>query len=149
MTRYWMIGALLTAVPAQAQSGAPLPGWLAGAWCTEGPASHRTCEYWTPDSGGVMIGASITTRSGKAVEYEQERIEPVDGMPVFFASPGGAPAIAFRAVASDAASITFANDAHDYPQRIRYWREGEKLFAEISLKDGGKPMRWEYRRSGE
>jgi len=38
----------------------------------------------------------------------------------------------------------FENRDHDYPQRIRYWREGEVLMAEISLADGSKPMRWRY-----
>jgi hypothetical protein len=44
--------------------------------------------------------------------------------------------------------VTFVNAVHDYPQRIRYWREGEEMFAEISLADGSKPVRWRYRRLG-
>ncbi|MGY4397037.1 hypothetical protein ACVWZA_002228 [Sphingomonas sp. UYAg733] len=34
--------------------------------------------------------------------------------------------------------------AHDYPQRIRYWREGKILNAKISLSYGSKRMRWSY-----
>jgi hypothetical protein len=42
--------------------------------------------------------------------------------------------------------ITFYNVANDYPQRIRYWREGDVLIAEIALEDGSKPKRWRYRK---
>ena len=67
---------------------------------------------------------------------------------VFHAEPAGQAATDFQASPGDAVAqgITFVNAAHDYPQRIRYWREGEMLMAEISLADGGKPMRWAYRR---
>jgi hypothetical protein len=41
--------------------------------------------------------------------------------------------------------IIFVNPAHDYPQRIRYWQDGRRLNAEISLKDGSRAMRWLYR----
>jgi hypothetical protein len=41
----------------------------------------------------------------------------------------------------------FANPAHDYPQRIRYWLEGNALNAEISRIDGSKTVRWTYRRT--
>ena len=40
--------------------------------------------------------------------------------------------------------IEFANPGHDYPQRIRYWREGDTLNAEISLMDGSRASRWSY-----
>lgn len=46
--------------------------------------------------------------------------------------------------AQAAAMVEFANPAHDYPQRIRYWREGRLLKARISLMDGSKPMEWRY-----
>jgi hypothetical protein len=44
--------------------------------------------------------------------------------------------------------ITFVNAAHDYPQRIRYWRDGRDLMAEVSLADGSKAQRWRYARKG-
>ena len=42
-------------------------------------------------------------------------------------------------------AIEFANPANDYPQRIRYWRQGKLLMAEISQIDGSKAVRWNYR----
>jgi hypothetical protein len=42
-------------------------------------------------------------------------------------------------------SIEFANPRHDYPQRIRYWRQGQLLMAEISKIDGSDSQRWNFR----
>lgn len=82
--------------------------------------------------------------------WESMQILPdAQGRPVFWAWPRGAPRSAFPMVSSTATEIVFANAAHDYPQRIRYWREGAALNAEISLIDGGKPMRWRFERSAD
>ena len=54
--------------------------------------------------------------------------------------------LVFRLVAREAASATFENAAHDYPQRITYARDGDTLTATISLLDGSKARRWVYRR---
>ena len=43
-------------------------------------------------------------------------------------------------------SVTFVNTANDYPQRIRYWREGPLLKAEIALEDGSRARTWTYKR---
>lgn len=51
-------------------------------------------------------------------------------------------------VAAGERMIEFANPAHDYPQRIRYWREGNRLKARISLMDGSKAEDWDYGRMG-
>ncbi|WP_371371649.1 hypothetical protein, partial [Salmonella sp. M307] len=67
---------------------------------------------------------------------------------VFHAEPPGQAPTDFTADGATPGNVEFVNAAHDYPQRIRYWREGELLMAEISLADGSKPMRWAYRRTG-
>ncbi len=54
----------------------------------------------------------------------------------------------FTAAEDEGDSVTFVNPANDYPQRIRYWREGEKLKAEISLEDGSNAMDWTFTRMG-
>ena len=45
--------------------------------------------------------------------------------------------------------MTFVNPGHDYPQRVRYWREGGALKAEISLIDGSNAMQFTFARMGE
>ena len=53
-------------------------------------------------------------------------IRAADGKLSFWASPNGAPRVQFPLLSQGPREVVFANPAHDYPQRIRYWREGER-----------------------
>lgn len=125
--------------------------WMAGSWSAETPDRGNgggwTEEYWMVPRGGVMLGASRSGKGGALREFEYLRIESgADGTPTYVAQPGGRSPVAFRLVQHAATSATFENAAHDYPQRIRYVREGDTLTATISAIDGSKAMRWVYRR---
>ena len=143
---------LWLAAEAAASTSPPLPGFLAGCW-EERREARWTEECWTAPRGGQMMGSG---RSGndqdvapKIDHWEWMRIERgADGVPVFHASPRGAPAVAFRAVAASASEIVFANPANDYPQRIRYARTAKGFEAEISLADGSKAERWTFAAMG-
>lgn len=85
-----------------------------------------------------MLGISQTVRSGRT-EFEFLRIESVErGVVDYVAQPSGRPPTRFRLTDNSATHADFANPAHDFPQRIRYAREGDVLTAEIS---GGNPVR--------
>jgi len=126
----------------------PPLGWLVGTWCTEPEAGEQTCERWEPMAKGGMRGTSEVRRGTTRAPAETMRITDDAGRLVFHAEPRGQAPADFASIARDSAQaeLTFENRAHDYPQRVRYWREGELLMAEISLADGGKPMRWAYHR---
>jgi hypothetical protein len=141
MSRLMIIGALT----ASALPPADL-AWLEGEWCTVPANGQQTCELWGPARGGTMLGTSQSVRDRKTRDFEFMRIELGETGAVFHGSPRAAPAVPFIESARDATSITFVNAGHDYPQRIRYRREGDTLTAEISLADGSRPMRWSYRR---
>lgn len=128
---------------------APAPNWIAGAW-SETQGTDWTEEYWTSMRGGIMIGAGRSGKGEKLNGWEQPRItRDADGSLTFWGSPGGAKPVPFRMISSGPQEIVFANPAHDYPQRVRYWREGKLLNAEISLADGSKAMRWSYSPMGQ
>jgi len=113
-------------------------------------------ECWMSPRGGVMLGAgrSGTGEGLESWEAMQITLEPAearrDSVPRlrFWASPNGAERTAFDLAASALPGVTFVNLANDYPQRVRYWREGELLRAEISLADGSKTMRWTFEPAG-
>lgn len=134
--------------PASAEEAASLPGWLAGAWSNQSGKNWQD-EFWTPPRGGIMIGAARIGEGEVLHLWESTRIERRgDGSLFFVALPRGSYGGEFPMVGQGADWIEFANAAHDYPQRIRYWREGDRLLAEISLIDGSKPERFEYRAMG-
>lgn len=129
-------------------TNAPL-SWLVGRWCTDPAKGEQICETWTPmSSDQVMRGISETRRPGGGGGTERMTIINDAGRLVFHAEPDGQAPTDFYSTRRDYAppDLEFLNPAHDYPQRIRYWREGELLMAEIAMADGSKSMRWTYRR---
>lgn len=137
---------LLLSTPLGAQSAArSLPEWMAGTWMTEDGASWSD-EVWTDARGGLMLGIARTGFGPRLNSWELAQIrQKPDGTISFLAQPQGKPASEFPMVLVSEEAIEFANPAHDYPQRIRYWRQGKLLMAEISKIDGSQAMRWNYR----
>jgi hypothetical protein len=136
----------LIAAPLAAQTVAEpeLPEWMAGTWMTEDGAEWAD-EVWTDPRGGIMLGVSRTGFGSelKLWEVAQIRVKK-DGTISLFAQPMGKAHTEFPLVLISEEAIEFANAAHDYPQRIRYWRQGKLLMAEISMLDGSKAVRWNY-----
>ncbi len=139
------LAALLAASPLAAADLSELPGWMSGAWEQAGSDGGWSDEFWSSPRGGIMIGAARIGRDDRVTVFEHMRIiQKDDGTLVFFAQPFGRPAAEFPMVDRGNATIEFANPAHDYPQRIRYWREGDRLRARISRMDGSNAEEWDY-----
>jgi enamine deaminase RidA (YjgF/YER057c/UK114 family) len=84
--------------------------WMTGEWRSEGDGA-RSEEHWMSPAGGMLMGMHRDVTPG-GVTFEHIRIEVVEGALTYLASPQGAP--------------------HDFPQRIVYWRDGDKLCAGIA-----------------
>ncbi|MDQ8755990.1 DUF6265 family protein [Sphingosinicella sp. LHD-64] len=120
--------------------------WLSGRWETM-EAGRWTEESWSAPRGGLLLGYSRSGRGETVREFEHLRIQAgADGVPVYWASPGGREAVAFRLVSATGTEAVFENPRHDFPQRIRYRRDGETLVATISAIDGANATSWTYRR---
>ena len=135
----------------QASPPVPVPlselGWMSGSWESEGQGDVRTQETWSTPRGGLMLGYSRTGSGERTREFEFLRIIPdMDGVLSYIAQPGGGAPVGFRMTAHGATSATFDNAQHDFPQRIRYVRTGNRMVATISRLDGSNAMSWTYRR---
>ena len=144
--------AALLAAPAGAVRAQPPSverlAWLAGCWERRSGA-RLVEEQWMRPRGGTLLGASRTTRGDTLVEWEQLRIATERGTLVLHAQPSGQPAAAFRLATLDDSAATFADPAHDFPQRIAYRRVGDTaLVARIDGTVGGRPraVAFPYRR---
>jgi Domain of unknown function (DUF6265) len=147
MKKLFAAALLLLTAPLAAQTVAKpaLPAWMAGTWMMEDGANWSD-EVWTDPRGGIMLGVARIGFGPELQSWETTQIKvKKDGTISFFAQPFGKAATEFPMVLISEEAIEFANPAHDYPQRIRYWRQGKLLMAEISLIDGSRPMRWNYR----
>jgi hypothetical protein len=147
-----MIASILLAAVAAAPAP-QLPGWMAGCW--ESRTGERwTEECWSTPRGKMMIGYSRSGTGDRVSEWESMQIiledetdDPAAVRLALWASPGGANRTMFAWAASTAPGLNFYNRENDYPQRIRYWRDGKDLIAEIALQDGSKPRQWRYTRA--
>jgi len=138
--------AAMLMMPGAAMAQGAQLGWMTGDW-REDVAGQWTTEHWQVGPDGTMTGSSASGHDQVVGEMEAMTITLDGAVAVFTALPRGAQApTPFREVAHGAEDVTFENAGHDYPQRIRYRREGDMLMAEISLKDGSKAMNWRYRR---
>ena len=142
-----MIGIVaLFAIAAQPAPKVEDLSWLSGAWLSE-TGEGWTEELWTSPRGGVMLGTNRSGEGDRATGYEFMRIAADgQGRLAFWGSPGGKPAVAFPLVSSSAREAVFENPAHDFPTRIVYRREGERLVATVSGPEGKNPLRWVFRR---
>ncbi|BBC99375.1 MULTISPECIES: DUF6265 family protein [Sphingobium] len=124
--------------------GGELPDWLTGEWL-QNAGDRWSEEVWTLPRGGTMIGMGRVGRGESLRSWEVMRIvRAADGSLTLHAAPEGGPATVFPAVEQGVRDVTFANPGHDYPQRIRYWREGRLLMAETSKMDGSGAQNWTY-----
>ena len=140
---------ILTILLAAQGQAASLPAWMEGCW-EQRTGERWTVECWTAPRGGMMMGSSRSGIGEILSEWETIQIvredtdDPAVPQMTFWAAPGGQNRTMFVWIPSTEPGVTFVNQAHDYPQRIRYWREGRDLVAEISLGDGSKSRRWRY-----
>jgi hypothetical protein len=136
------------APPAAGDEGPDTLAWLDGHWCAES-GGERVQEYWMPDHGGFRLGLSRTLKQEKTTAFEFLRIVIENGTPVYVAQPGGNAPVRFPRTAGGPRWIAFENRAHDFPQRIEYRRDGDRLSARIAGPgEGGKDLviEFDYRR---
>ena len=142
---YFAALALLVAIPVVAFAQEPKPslrdfGWMGGCW--EFSVAERqlhVTEQWMKPAGGMMIGAGRTVRAGKVVDFEVLRVvEEAEGI-FYIAKPtGNKDETRFKLVKAGTGELVFENPAHDFPQRIIYRREGDKLNARIEGTSNGR-----------
>lgn len=139
-----LIAAALMADPAATTADL---GWMAGYWL-DCDGKH-VAESWTWLGGDTLTGVG-TTRGESRTSFEFLIVRPgQDGTPTYYAMPGGAPPTPFALTALDGQSATFENPENDFPQTIRYAREGDVMTARIEgMMDGEtQSMDWTFRKA--
>lgn len=135
----WMLAAAAQAVSPSASD----LGWMAGYWLHCG-AGREVSETWSDPRGGVLLGTSLT--SGPRASWEQVRIEQVGERLLFHAAPSGQAPAHFTLVESGSSWAIFENPDHDYPQRVIYRRNGDRLTGRIEGHVDGRERsaEWTY-----
>ena len=111
--------------------------WLVGCWVSTDKSSQ---EVWVVDSDRSLVGFGIAVSDNKVGFYEVLSIRSnEDGSLTYTAHPSGQPSASFAATKITENGVVFTNPDHDYPQEIKYARDGNRLYATISLLGGAKP----------
>ena len=137
---------MLTAGRFQApQSALESLSWMAGSW--KGTARGIEMEeHWTAPKGNTMIGLHRDVGKGRTMLFEFLRIEQQGDRIVYLSMPNGrSPATPFPLKEVSGTRVVFENPAHDFPQRIIYWKDGNDLRARIEGTIKGKPAGEEWR----
>ena len=149
MTRTALFLIALAAGPAFAQQSARVASldWMAGTW-TQVKADERVTETWIGPGNGLMVAANLTTRGAQRRSFEFLRIADTPEGFSYYASPAGKEPVEFKVKESGNRRVVFENAAHEFPQRILYWREGEELVARVEGKihDKERSEQWRFRR---
>lgn len=128
--------------------------WLLGTWVARNDDGRVAEERWQRQSDDAFTGtSSIRERdNGALIHDESLRLEQRDDGIYYVASPADQSTAAFKLVQSSGDNhsrrwaATFENLEHDFPQRIRYEREGEVLRAVVESADGSKRLSFIWRR---
>lgn len=119
--------------------------WLQGCWRLTSP-NRVVEENWTAPRGRSMLGVSRTVRGDTLAEYELVIVREAASGLIYEAHPSGQPAATFVARTVTDTSVAFENAAHDFPQRIGYWRTpGDSLFAWVEGTVRGTIRKVEFR----
>lgn len=120
-------------------------GWLAGTWVRQAEGREKVAESWLGPDNGLMVAANLTAWPNGRKSFEFLRIAETPEGFSYFASPGGRAPVEFKLKESGEGRVVFENAAHDFPQRVLYWREGERLVARIEGTVEGKERSQEWR----
>lgn len=140
-----LVAAGLVAIRPAAAADTGLPGWLAGTWAMEQGAAWAD-EVWTTARGDLMLGLARKGFGPEVEGWETLRIvRKAGGAVVYVMQAKGGAAVEFPLSVASAGAAEFTNPAHTFPQRIRFWREGQLLMREMSKMDGSDAVRMNFR----
>jgi hypothetical protein len=114
------------------EAGSPLAraAFLRGAWAMERDGT-RWEEHWTGAAGATMLGMSRVIEGGRTIWVEYLRLEERGENLYYIAAPGGGTPVEFRRTEAAPGSAVFENPRHDFPTKVTYRREGERLHARV------------------
>lgn len=118
--------------------------WLAGTWTRLHMKADRTAhERWEKTGENTLAGWGVTLKEKDTLFVEKLQLVVKDNSIWYVAdvSENKGP-VWFRLTNITPDGFTCENPAHDFPQKITYQREGDKLLATIS--GNGRAMAFNF-----
>ena len=108
--------------------------WLIGEWeRTNEKSGKTTIEKWKKITASEFHGQSYTLQNSDTIWQENVRLKKANQTWFYEVTPKGEnKSTPFKLVKIGKETFDCENDLNDFPKKISYKRNGEKLFAEIS-----------------
>jgi hypothetical protein len=120
--------------------------WLVGDWKrTNNEEGKETFESWKKESDTEYLGFGFTIQEKDTISQEKIRLVKENSKwNLHVIAPGDTAPTTFKISSFDANSFTCLNPENEFPKKISYSLEGEKLKAVIS--GGGMEIPFEFKR---
>ena len=103
-------------------------------------------EHYTSPSDNLMLGTTRYILEGRTVMWEFSKVEESEGEVVLTPFPRGQPSEhAFRMTSVGEEEVLFEAPDHDFPKRISYRRDDQRLIARIDDGTDETVDRWEMK----
>ena len=134
MKRVFCIIILAVTAQVSAQTSLINLEWLLGSWSRTNVKPGRSgVEIWTKISGNEFVGKGINLRGTDTTFVEKLKLISRDNKIYYVADvPENKEPVLFEMTAQTGMSVTFENPIHDFPKKISYELNGNKLKATIS-----------------
>jgi hypothetical protein len=130
---------------AAAPASPPDLSWMSGYWldCTGG---REASETWSDPRAGLMVGHALTVSRAGRPGFEASHITTTPEGFAYVAQPSGAPPTVFVLSDSGADFVVFSNAENDFPNHIRYERDGDSLKARIdgTIDGQARSVSWSF-----
>lgn len=119
--------------------------WLNGKWKRlNNEAGKETFENWTKISPKEYSGIGFTMQKEDTVSQEKMNIIEKDGKWILLVKmPNEKEPTKFKNAELKNNEFVFVNDSIDFPKKIKYWIEGEKIKASVSNEKMEIPFEFE------
>ena len=119
--------------------------WLNGKWKRlNEEAGKETFENWDKISETEYSGIGFTMQNGDTIKQERIKLTESNGIWTLTVKvPEEKESITFKMTELKDYEFVCKNDSIDFPKKIRYWSEGEKLKAEVSNDEMKIPFEFE------
>ncbi len=122
--------------------------WLIGNWeRTAEKEGKRTFEIWKKINAKEYVGIGFTMKANDTIWQETMRLVGKDGTWNFFAkAPNEAKPTLFKMTNHSNNEFTCENHEIEFPNKIKYWKNGDKINANVSNATMEIPFEFEKRK---
>ncbi len=108
--------------------------WLLGSWKRNNEEEEKvTVEVWEKENDKMYYGIGFTMQNNDTIKQEKMKIIKVDGnWKLTVKVPDETNRVVFSITSIGNEEFTSENKEVDFPNKIKYWKEENKLYALVS-----------------